>query len=510
MANANELADMGAVELKVLMDSHKVSPVEVLEACISRIEQYNPKINAFCATSFERARQEARAVEKAIARGEPRGLLSGLPIGVKDLEETEGLLTTYGSPLFRANLPGQDNELVRRIRAAGAIVVGKTNVPEMGAGANTRNPVWGATGNPFNPSLNAGGSSGGAAAALAANMVPLCSGSDTGGSLRIPAAKCGVVGLRTSPGLVPSERKLLGWTPISVVGPMGRNVADTWLQLAATAGVAPNDPLSYNFAMTPSMEGLPAVDLSRLRVGYTEDFGVCDVDNDIRQVFRDKIASLRHVFASCEEIEVDMQHAHRCFDVVRAEAFVGSLQAAYESDPDSLGPNPRANYEMGIQMSLRDCVWASAEQTRIFRRFQKLFDQYDLILSPTTPVSAFPWEQPYLDRINGVPLENYYRWLALTYVVTLATNPALSMPMGLDHLRMPFGMQVIGKFRGDLELLLAAHALEAYCQNVPELQRPRPDLNALALSKVDLWTPVTHPPLSAELHESVADGRPAV
>lgn len=510
MSNTNELADKSAVELKSLMDTRQVSPVEVLEACISRIEAYNPKINAFCATSFERARVEARAVEQAILKGEQRGMLSGLPIGIKDLEETEGVLTTYGSPLFRSNVPAQDNELVKRLRAAGAVVVGKTNVPEMGAGANTRNPVWGATGNPFNPRLNAGGSSGGAAAALAANMVPLCSGSDTGGSLRIPAAKCGIVGLRTSPGLVPSERKLLGWTPISVVGPMGRDVADTWLQLAATAGVAPNDPLSYDFAMSPSMDGSQPVDLSRLRVGYTEDFGVCDVDDDIRRVFRAKIASLKSVFASCEEVEVDMQHAHRCFDVVRAEAFVGSLQAAYEKDPDSLGPNPRANYEMGARMSLKDCVWAGGEQTRIFRRFQKLFGQYDLILSPTTPVSAFPWEQPYLESVNGVALENYYRWLALTYVVTLATNPALSMPMGVDHLGMPFGMQVIGKFRGDLELLLAARAIETHCETSAELRRPRPDMAALAQSEVDLWTPVTHPPLAADQYASVTDGRPAV
>ncbi|MCS3468236.1 Asp-tRNA(Asn)/Glu-tRNA(Gln) amidotransferase A subunit family amidase [Pseudomonas sp. JUb42] len=500
MQTQNELVGKSAVELKKLMDSQEVSPVELLDACIARIEALNPKINAFCATSFERAREEARAVERAIMKGQPRGLLSGLPIGIKDLEETEGLLTTYGSPLFRGNVPAKDNELVRRLREAGAVVVGKTNVPEMGAGANTRNPVWGATGNPFNPRLNAGGSSGGAAAALAVDMVPLCSGSDTGGSLRIPAAKCGIVGLRTSPGLVPSERKLLGWTPISVVGPMGRTVDDTWLQLAATAGVAASDPLSYEFSMPGAVSG--GVDLSTLRVGYTEDFGVCDVDDDIRQVFRNKIAALKGVFAVCEEVQIDMQHAHRCFDVVRAEAFVGSLQAAYEKDPDSLGPNPRANYEMGAQMSLKDCVWAGAEQTRIFRRFQQLFSQYDLILSPTTPVSAFPWEQPYLTHVNGVELENYYRWLALTYVVTLATNPALSMPLGVDHLGMPFGMQLIGRFRGDLELLLAARALESHCEQSADLRRPLPDLEALAASAVDLWTPVTHPPLEQAVSTS--------
>ncbi len=507
---SDELTTLSATELKRLIESKEVSPVEALEACISRIDTLNPKINAFCVTSFDRARQEAKAAEQAILRGEPGGLLRGLPIGIKDLEETEGVLTTYGSPLYRANIPARDNELVQRLRGAGAVMVGKTNVPEMGAGANTRNPVWGATGNPFNPALNAGGSSGGSAAALAANLVPLCSGSDTGGSLRIPAAKCGVVGLRPSPGLVPSERKPLGWTPISVVGPMGRNVADTWLQLAATVGVAGNDPLSYPFTMPDSITELSVSQLSGLRVGYTEDFGVCDVDDNIRQVFRNKINRLKGLFASCEEADFRMENAHKCFDVLRAEAFVASLQSAYEKDPDSLGPNPRANYELGAQMSLKDCVWGNAEQTRIFRHFQTLFNQYDLILSPVTPVSPFPWEQPYLEEVNGVKLDNYYRWLALTYVVTLATNPALSMPMGVDHKNMPFGMQVIGKFRGDLELLLAAQALEDYCETTDDLCRPTPDFAALSASQVNLLTPVTHPPLPVEEYQTASQGASAV
>lgn len=510
MSYPDELADLSATELKQLIETREVSPCEVLESCITRIGELNPKINAFCATSFERARKEAHLAEQAILRGEPGGILRGLPIGIKDLEETEGLLTTYGSPLYRANVPAKDNELVHRLRQAGAIVVGKTNVPEMGAGANTRNAVWGATGNPFNPELNAGGSSGGSAAALAASMVPLCSGSDTGGSLRIPAAKCGIVGLRPSPGLVPSERKLLGWTPISVVGPMGRNVADTWLQLAATAGLASNDPLSYPFTMPQNITDMSPTALSGLRVGYTEDFGICDVDNSIRQVFRQKISRLKGLFASCEEAEFRMENGHACFDVLRAEAFVASLQSAYEKDPDSLGPNPRANYELGAQMSLKDCVRGNAEQTRIFRHFQTQFEKYDLILSPVTPVSAFPWQQPYLESVNGVPLDNYYRWLALTYVVTLATNPALSMPMGVDHKNIPFGMQVIGKFRGDLELMLAASALEAYCETTEDLRRPLPDMQALKSGQVDLWTPVTHPPFSATEHSTAMEGASAV
>jgi Asp-tRNA(Asn)/Glu-tRNA(Gln) amidotransferase A subunit family amidase len=209
--SANEqLLSESAVELRRRIGTKEISPVELLEACIARIARINPAVNAVTATCYERARKEAKTAEQTALRGEPLGLLHGLPTGIKDLEETGGLLTTFGSPLYRNFIPERDNAMVARVRAAGAIVVGKTNVPEFGAGANSRNAVWGATGNPFNPMLNAGGSSGGSAAALACSMLPVCTGSDTGGSLRIPAAKCGVVGFRPSPGLVPVERRSLG------------------------------------------------------------------------------------------------------------------------------------------------------------------------------------------------------------------------------------------------------------------------------------------------------------
>lgn len=504
------IVEKSAVELRRLIGSKQISPVELLEACIGRIEAINPYINAVTATCFERARKEAAAAETAVLQGRRLGLLHGLPIGIKDLEETAGLLTTYGSSIYRHNIPAKDNALVARLRAAGAIVTGKTNVPEMGAGANTRNTVWGATGNPFNPALNAGGSSGGSAAALAVDMLPLCSGSDTGGSLRIPAAKCGVVGFRPSPGLIPSERKLLGWTPISVVGPMGRSMADVLLQLQASAGMHAADPLSYPIA-ADSFSTLPDIDLSELRIGYTEDFGVCEVDDEIRQVFRSKIAALRPFVKECTPVVFDLGDAHRCFDVIRAESFVAGFEAAYKRDPASLGPNTRANYELGAAMTLADCAWAQAEQTRLFRRFQAMFADYDLILSPTTPVSPFPWADLYLKQVNGVELENYYRWLALTYVVTLATNPALSMPCGSDHKNMPFGLQLIGAFRADSHLLACATAFERLFDSRPELRRPRPDLAALTKTDAGLTSIVTHPPQNAPQASASASGtRPAV
>jgi amidase len=493
MAADPTLVATSAVELRRLIAARQLSPVELLEACIARIEAVNPFVNAITATCYERARAEARLAERAVAEGRPLGLLHGLPLGVKDLEATEGLLTTLGSPLFRHHVPAADNVLVERLRGAGAIVVGKTNVPEMGAGANTRNTVWGATGNPFDPRLNAGGSSGGSAAALACDMLPLCTGSDTGGSLRIPAALCGVVGFRPSPGLVPSSRKPLGWTPISVVGPMGRTVADTCLQLAATVGASVGDPLSY--ASDPAaFLPPPAIDLGRLRIGWSEDFGACDVDASIRSAFRRKIKSMQHLFSSCDEIRFELGEVHRCFDVLRAEAFVAATRDAYQRDPASLGPNTRANYELGAAMSLLDCAWAQAEQTRILARFDAAMTGYDLILAPTTPVSAFPWTTLYAEHVDGKRQDSYYRWLALTYVTTLTSLPSVALPCGRDDAGLPFGLQLIGRFRGDRALLGAAGAMEQAFEPFDELRRPRPVIERLGPVDPALRSIVNAPP----------------
>jgi amidase len=493
MSANEELLSLSAVELRRRIGAKEISPVELLEACIERIERINPAVNAVTAVCYERARAEAKGAEQAVMRGEALGLLHGLPAGIKDLDETGGLLTTYGSPLYRDFIPERDNAMVARVRGAGAIVVGKTNVPEFGAGANSRNLVWGATGNPFDPMLNAGGSSGGSAVALATDMLPVCTGSDTGGSLRIPAAKCGVVGFRPSPGLVPVERRGLGWTPISVVGPMGRSVADTSLLLAAQAAMDACDPLSY--PVEPRVFRTPEPrDLASLRAAFTEDFNVSPVDAPIRQVFRDKIAAMRHLFRSCDGITFDFGEADRCFDVIRAQNYAARYREAYDKDPGSLGPNVRANYEMAAGMTLGDFAWAHTEQTRLFRRFQETFRDYDIVLAPTTPVSPFPWSQLYLAEMDGKPLRNYYHWLSLTYVVTLATNPAVSIPCGVDHRNMPFGLQVVGPFREDRALLGAAHALEQAFARISALERPLPDLRRLAAPTPALKSIVTHPP----------------
>ena len=496
MRHDDTLPERSAVELRGLIGSKQLSPVELMDACIARIEALNPAVNAIAATDFERARDSARAAEADVMRGAALGPLHGLPLGVKDLQDTAGLLTTHGSVGLRGNVPAQDNGLVARLRAAGAIVTAKTNVPDMGAGANTRNPVWGATGNPFDPALNAGGSSGGSAAALAVDMLPIATGSDTGGSLRIPAALCGVVGMRPSPGLVANDARPLGWSVISVLGPMGRNVSDTALQLAASVGFDARDPLSYA-EHSASFWPVATADLSTLRVGTTEDFGLCIVDPEIRRVFRDRVEAIRPWVASCEPVELKLGDADRAFDTLRAESFVAAFADAYRSAPETLGPNVRANVEMAAAITLADRAWAHLEQTRIARQFARAFERFDVIIAPTTPVTPFPWTDLYAARIDGQAMRNYYHWLGLTYVVTLATNPALSLPCGRDEHGMPFGLQLIGRLRGDAALLAAAQALERAFDATPALRRPRPDLESLRTPRPELKSIVTHPPVAS-------------
>ena len=488
------LVEKSAVELRALIRSKELSPVELMDACIARIEALNPHINAVTATDFERARATAKQAEAQVMQQAELPLLHGLPMGVKDLQETAGLLTTYGNVGLRGNVPKADNSYVAKLKQAGAIVTAKTNVPDMGAGANSRNPVWGATGNPFNPALNAGGSSGGSAAALAVDMFPICTGSDTGGSLRIPAALCGIVGLRPSPGAVANDTRALGWSAISVLGPMARSVDDAALMMAASLGADPMDPLSYDLSPGPFWP-LPEVDVSQLRIGYTEDFDLCHVDPGIREVFRKRMDAIRPLVKRCEPVSFEVAHAHRTFDVLRAESFFAAFGDPVKNPPDTLGPNVRANLAIAEQISLGDRAMAHLAQTQLMRQFAKKFQDFDLIIAPNTPLSPFPWTELYAKEVAGHAMNNYYHWLELTYVVTLATNPALALPCGVDLNGMPFGLQLIGELRQDAKLLAMSHALEMALASNKATARPKPDQDRLRQSSVNLKDIVTHPPI---------------
>ncbi len=474
-----QLSDISAVELRRMIGAKAISPVELLAACRARTEQVDPVLNAMPITCWERAETEAIAAERAVSAGAPLGPLHGLPIGIKDLQLTEGVRTTFGSPLFADNVPEADERGVGAVRAAGAIVVGKTNTPEFGAGANTNNPLFGPTGNPFDPARICGGSSGGSAVALACGMVPLATGSDTGGSLRTPAAYCGVVGFRPSPGLVPVERRAIGWSPLSVQGAMGRDVADTALLFSAMAAYDARDPLSY--PTDPAALAVPAeVDLAGLRVVVSEDLGFAPVDDGIRQTFRDAVAGIEGCFGQVERRDPPLADSDEIFEILRAVQFLVAHGENYEKNRDKLGPNIVANVEQALSYSFAAVARAQAAHTALYRRFVSFMDDVDLLLAPMAAVPPFPVEQLYPTHINGEELRTYFHWLGLAYGITLTGHPAVSIPCGLDPTGTPFGLQLVAKRYDDTGLLAMAAAVERQLATIPALARPLPDLEALS------------------------------
>ena len=437
------------------------------------------------ARDFDRARTAAAACDTATMCGEVLGALHGLPLGVKDLEDVAGLRTTYGSALFRDHVPGEDELIVQATRRSGAIVLGKTNTPEWGAGANTRNAVYGATGNPFDPMRSAAGSSGGSAVALAAGMVPLATGSDMGGSLRNPAAFCGVVGFRPTPGLVPSEKRALGWNPLSVLGPMARTVRDLCLLLSCMASDDARDPLAYTATGRAVRRGADfatpgAVDLAGLRVALTPDFGVAPTERHIAEVFAEKTALFRDVFAHCEEASPDCTGTNEAFEALRAAAALASHHDRVRDAPNTVGPNVHADVEAGLRLSALDLARAMQHQTVLYRRWVRFFDDFDIILSPAVTISPRPWSELFPADIDGKPTRTYFHWLALAYAVSTVGHPAASLPVGLDRSGMPFGLQIVGRRGGDAQVLAAAAALEHLLAEDPRTARPVPDIAALA------------------------------
>ena len=487
------LTALSACDVLAAFADGSLTPRTYLAACLEEISRSNPKINALTAMDAERATADAEAATDRWLSGTPLGPLDGLPIGVKDLQHTKGLLTTHGSIRARDHVPADDLPMVARLRAAGAIILAKTNVPELGAGGNSRNPVWGATGNPFDPNLIAGGSSGGSAAALAANLLPLCTGSDTGGSLRTPAALCGVVGYRPSVDVIAHPTRPLGWSGISVLGPLARTMDDLTLMLDVCQGHDPDDPLSIPSA-PDRFKSLPETSLSTLRVGFSEDFGGAPVDQSIRDTFRARLDLLRPHVKECRHVDLNLGDMDRCFDILRAESFGVAFGESVKEDPDSFGAHIKENVALGNTMSLADRGWAHAEQSRILRKFNKLMMDVDVIVLPTSPVSPFPWTQSHPTEIDGQAMDIYYRWLALCYRGSLMGGPAITLPCGRDSNGMPFGLQMLGAVRGDEGLLSAARAMESLFSGSSKTARPIADLASVAPSNIDLRSIVTHPP----------------
>ena len=474
----NTLCELPATELRRLIGAKSLSPVELLDACRERIEALNPRLNAITATCWERAAKEARQAEQAVMRGEPLGALHGLAIAIKDTQVTEGLRTTFGSPIYADNVPDVDERMVRVLRDAGAIVIGKSNVPEFGAGANSTNPVYGATGNPYDPRLTCGGSSGGSAVALATSMVPLATGSDTGGSLRIPAALCGVVGMRPTPGLVPRGGRPTGWSPLSVYGPIARDVEEAGLVLSIIAGTDPRDPFSYPVDPMALREP-PVTDLASLRVAFSEDLGFAPVEPVTRRALRAAVDGLADCFASVEEVVPPLGDADVTFEVLRAVQFLAGHRQHYREHRELLGPNLIENIEQALGYTFADVVDAQTAHSALYARFGEFMQGYDALLCPVTGAPAFDKDELFPRTIDGVEARTYFHWLAPSYGITLTTHPAISIPCGADENGLPFGLQVVARKGADRDLLGIAAALEAQIVSTGGLGRPSPDLDAL-------------------------------
>ncbi|MGY1827407.1 amidase [Blastococcus sp. SYSU DS0541] len=460
MTADDDLCTRPATELAALVRDREVSARELLEAHLRRIERLDPQVNAVVTLDPEGARAAADAADAAQAAGRPLGPLHGLPVAHKDTHATGGMRTTYGSPVLADAVPDADELVVSRLVGAGAIRIGKTNVPEFAAGSHTFNPVFGVTHNPYRHGLSAGGSSGGAAAALAAGFVPLAEGSDMGGSLRNPAAFCNVVGLRPTPGRVPTWPAPLAWAQLSVQGPMGRTVADVALQLSATAGPDPRVPIALEEPGAGFAAPLPER-LDGLRVAWAPDLGGrVAVDPAITATLAASLGVFSELGAVVEEDCPDLDDADEVFGTLRAWIFEGQLGDVVRAHPDQVKESIRWNVAKGEALSGADVARAEKLHTRLYERMAEFFTRFDVLLAPTTQVLPFPVEWEYPTEIAGVPQENYLAWMRSCTLISPTGCPALSVPGGFTPDGLPVGLQVVGPARADRRVLEVGHAFE--------------------------------------------------
>ncbi len=458
-----ELIWRGARELTRAIRTRELSCHDLMSACYDQIERLNPDVNAIVnLLPRESALHQATRKDEALARGDEIGVLNGLPMAVKDLQAVQGFPTTFGFVPYADQVADQDGELAARMRRAGAIIIGKTNVPEFGLGSNTFNSLFGATHNPYALHKTAGGSSGGAAAALATGMLPVADGSDMGGSLRNPASFCNVVGLRPSMGRVPDERGL-GWSArLSVCGPMARTVADTAMLLAAQAGHYPPDPLS----LAESGDGFVAP-LERkaagLKLAISPTLGGLPVDREVEQCITVAGETFTELGATVEEACPDLTGAMDVFQVQRAANL-----AVLGRELETRLPNWREhtkdaaiwNIEKGLALTAQELIQADLERTKIYRRVVRFFHNYDALLCPAAQVPPFDIEDEWVREINDQTLTTYIDWMTVCCAISVTALPAISVPGGFTSAGLPVGLQIVGRPRGDFELLQIGYLFE--------------------------------------------------
>ncbi len=454
--------DSTARAQSVAVGSGAISAGELLELHLARIAERNPELNAIVSLDEDRARAAAAEADAARARGDELGALHGLPFAVKDTHALRGWRTTYGSPIFADAVADHDDLIVERIRAAGAVFVGKTNVPEFAAGSHTFNPVFGLTRNPVDPARSAGGSSGGAACALASGMVPLAEGSDMGGSLRNPASFCGVVGMRPSLGRVPEWPLYNQWESTSVGGPMARNVGDLALLLSVIAGPDPRAPHALGEPGSTFAPPLAPASLAGLRVACSVDLGgALVVDHGVADVVRASAARLSDAGATVSEAAPDLSLADDTFRTLRAWHFQAKFATLLDEHPTSFKPSLEANIRAGESLTGADVARAYAHRTALSETMRLFFGDHDVLLLPTSQVPPFPVEQEFPDTINGQPMPDYLAWMRSAWAITVTGCPAISVPAGTTADGLPIGIQLVARHGADRRLLEVAAAVEA-------------------------------------------------
>ena len=458
-AMSDELWRRSATELAAAIRRREVSCVEVMQAHLARIEAVNPLLNAIVSLDAELGLREAAAADVALGRDEAPGSLHGLPMAIKDLEDTAGMRTTYGSPIYRDHVPTADTLMVARLRRAGAIVIGKTNTPEFGAGSQTFNPVFGATRNPYDRARTSGGSSGGAAAAVASGMVPFADGSDLGASIRNPASFCNVVGLRTAPGRVPAVPSDSAWNPMGVRGPLARSVEDAALLLRAMAGPDPRAPLSLDDPPEAFVLGA-GVDPRGLRIAWSRNLGDLPVEPAVSAVLEDHRAALEAMGCVVEDVEPDLTAADDAFEVLRGVGFAQAFGPTLETVGDQLKETIRWNTRVGLALTGADVARALGLQTEMYERMRALLERYDALALPVSQVAPFAVEQEWVTEIAGTAMGSYLEWMRSCSRISVTAHPALSLPAGFTPDGLPVGVQLVGRQRGELALLRLAATVE--------------------------------------------------
>lgn len=452
--------------LASLIRTRKVSATQVMRAFIDRIERVNGIVNAIVTFLPERALAAAKRLDRRLAHARTAAgsaataPLAGLPIAFKDIVPTRGIRTTYGSPIYRDHVPVEDSVLVERLCAAGVITIGKTNTPEFAAGSQTFNALFGATLNPYDLSKTCGGSSGGAAVAVACGMLPFADGSDYGASLRNPGSFCNVVGFRPTPGRVPMSPFPNAWDTLWSVGPIGRTVEDTAFLLSAMAGPDPRVPTSI--AEPGRVFARPlARDFKRVRIAWSRDLGGLPVDGRVARVLEAQRSTFEALGCVVDDAEPELAGADEAFHVLRALGFAESYGDLLERERSRLKDTVVWNIEQGLKLDGARIARAELLRTRIFHTMRSFLDRYEFLLLPVSQVPPFDVSEPHVTEINGVRLASYIDWMKSCYYISVTSHPAISVPAGFTGDGLPVGLQIVGRYRDDFGVLQLAHAFEA-------------------------------------------------